>query len=367
MNTLDYINEVQYDDLYDRPYGEIDYLLLAELSYLPFDDLVPSSFSPHEAKRLVDLAPKLPHDPSPLMTERYSLLEAMVASKRYKNLKLVGFQNIIKSEENVQFSAIIFCLKPQTYVLAFRGTDDSLVGWKEDLLMSYLDEVPAQYLAKSYLDQALQKLEGDIVITGHSKGGNLAIYAASQAKEEFQKKLSHIYSFDGPGLHTTILSSNSYQNIHPKIQRYIPENSVVGVLLYSQAPAHIIQSSVRNGMAQHNTFTWEIEDHQFKRKNKLSTGSQQLAQTMLHLVEQVPDKELANVIQTFFSLLEEEGITSINVFFQRNAISPILKVIQRSQTLSPEQRDLLFKFGQFFLQLRQEVRKETSERDLTDP
>lgn len=367
MNTLDYVKEVQYDDLYDRPYGEIDYLLLAELSYLPFDGFVPSSFFPFDAKRLLELAPLIPRDPSPLMTERYQLLESMVTSKRYKNIKLMGFQNIIKPEENVQFSAVIFCLKPKTYVVAFRGTDDSLVGWKEDLLMSYLTEVPAQHLAKSYLNLALKELKGEVFITGHSKGGNLAIYAASQVKEELQEKMTQIYSFDGPGLHTSILTSPGYQNIHPKIQRYVPENSVVGILLYSQAPAHIIQSSVRNGMAQHNTFTWAIEDHQFKRKSQLSAGSQQLEKTMLQLVEQVPDNDLANVVQTFFSLMEEEGITSINVFLQRNAISPILKVIQRSQTLSPEQRDLLFKFGQFVLQLRQEARRESSEKNLTEP
>lgn len=362
MNTLDYVKEVQYDDLYDRPFGEIDYLLLAELSYLPFDDIIPSSFSPQDAKRLIEIAPQIPLDPSPLMKDRFQLLEAMVASKRYKNIKLMGFQNIIKPEENVQFSAVIFCLKPKTYVVAFRGTDDSLVGWKEDLLMSYLVEVPAQGLAKSYLNLALQALEGEIFITGHSKGGNLAIYAASQVTQDLQEKITQIYSFDGPGLHTSILTSPGYQHIHPRIQRYIPENSVVGILLYSQAPAHIIQSSVRNGMAQHNSFTWEIEEHQFKRKSHRSSGSQQLEATMLQLVEQVPSADIAEVVQTFFSLMEDEGITSINIFLQRNAISPILKVIQRSQTLSPEQRDLLFKFGQVFLQLRQEARKETSEK-----
>lgn len=363
MNTLDYIKKVQYDDLYDRPYGEIDYLLLAELSYLPFDNLVSSNFAPQKATRLVELAAKIPKDSSPLMTERYQLLEAMVASKRYKNLKLMGFENTINPAENVQFSALVFCLKPKTFVVSFRGTDDSLVGWKEDLLMSYQTEVPAQYLAKSYLQQALESLEGEIYLSGHSKGGNLAIYAASQVPTALQEKIKHIYSFDGPGLHTNILNSSGYQHIHEKIQRYIPENSVVGILLHSQAPAQIVQSIVRNGLSQHNTFTWEISGHAFKQAPELSAESQQLEETMLQLVEQVPDQNLAEVIQTFFSILEEGGITSINAFLQRDAISSVLKVIQSSQTLTAPQRNLLFNFGQVFLQLRQKVRREAPKKD----
>lgn len=360
MNTIDYIQEVQYDSFYDRPYGEIDYLLLAELSYLPFDTFVIPSWDLNQAQRLSDLEQQIPLDPSPLMRERYQLLHKMAHSKRYKNLKLLAFQNIIEPQNNLQFSAVTFCIAPKTYVLAFRGTDDSLVGWKEDLLMSYQEEIPAQILACHYLTEALTELEGDIDATGHSKGGNLAIYAASHLTPLLSKKLKSIYSFDAPGLHTSVLDSQGYQRISHKIKRYIPENSVVGVFLYSQAPTQIIKSSVQNGMRQHNTFTWEIEEHAFSRAPGLSTSSQQLEQTMAQLVEEVPDAQLAQIIQTFFSLMEHEGITSINIFFQKSAWTTILKILQRGQSLSSEQWKPLLQFAQLVVQVWQETKREWS-------
>ena len=196
-NIFTYLEEVKHDSIYDKPFNELDLLILTELTYLPFDQLVHEDMSPYCDCRLLDLADQVPRDLSMMVSKnRLKLLDLAAASTRFKNLKLMGYVNDVDQDIQKQFAALIFKIKPDTYVLVFRGTDDSIVGWKEDFHMTYMAQIPAQKMAARYLQKALENLPGNFILTGHSKGGNLASYAASQMEASLQDRIEAIYSYD---------------------------------------------------------------------------------------------------------------------------------------------------------------------------
>ena len=125
----------------------------------------------------------------------------------------MGYVNDVDQDIQKQFAALIFKIKPDTYVLVFRGTDDSIVGWKEDFHMTYMAQIPAQKMAARYLQNALENLPGNFILTGHSKGGNLASYAASQMEASLQDRIEAIYSYDSPGLNHSVIESDGYQTV----------------------------------------------------------------------------------------------------------------------------------------------------------
>ncbi len=173
-NIFKYLDDTQYDSIYDRPFNELDLLILTELAYLSFDGLVTRDLELDKSKRLQDIAENYPQEQSMMHTRnRLKLLEKASQTKRFKNIKLMGFINDIDLEIEKQFAALVYCIqsKPATYVLAYRGTDDSIIGWKEDFHMTYMDRVPAQKNAKKYLKEVLRELDGDFILTGHSKEG----------------------------------------------------------------------------------------------------------------------------------------------------------------------------------------------------
>lgn len=151
-NIFKYLDDTQYDNIYDRPFNELDLLILTELAYLSFDGLVASDLDLDKSKRLQDIAENYPQEQSMMHTRnRLKLLEKASQTKRFKNIKLMGFINDIDLEIEKQFAALVYCIKskPATYVLAYRGTDDSIIGWKEDFHMTYMDRVPSQKMPRN--------------------------------------------------------------------------------------------------------------------------------------------------------------------------------------------------------------------------
>ena len=197
-NIFDYLNDIAYDSFYDLPVNELDVLALTELTYLAFDNVVNQ-----EPKRLIDLAPQIPRETTMLTNKnRLQLLDQLTQHKRFKNCKLSDFINDIDPELQKQFAAMTYRISLDTYLLVFRGTDDSIIGWKEDFHMTYMKEIPAQKHALQYLESFFaQHPNQKVILAGHSKGGNLAVYAASQLDPNLQKNIIAVYTFDAPGLH----------------------------------------------------------------------------------------------------------------------------------------------------------------------
>lgn len=350
---FDYLDQVAYDSIYDTPFNELDMLMLTELTYLPFDQIVSEQMSPDCTCRLFEAAEKVPQDLSMLVTKnRLKLLEKAASSTRFKNIKLMGYVNDIDSDVQKQFAAMIFKIKPDSYVLTFRGTDDSIIGWKEDFHMTYMDQVPAQKTAVNYLRKAMDALPGQFILTGHSKGGNLASYAASQIEPEYQERIQSIYSYDAPGLNHSVITSQGYQTISDKIKRYIPQGSIVGMMLETPKQAQIVKSTAIGGLAQHDTFSWQISDQTFVLLDNLNPDSLQVDKTLKNWVDSVSDEELKDFFDLFFGLILDAGISSINDLTKLENFKKILAVFENANALTDQEREMLTRLAKLLVDMR---------------
>ena len=348
-NIFDYLTGVQYDSFYDLPLNELDILALTELTYLSFDNLLDESDN-----RLLDVATRVPRDSNMLTNkERLQLLDQLSTHKRFKNSKLSNFVNDIDVELQKQFAAMTYRLNLDTYLIVFRGTDDSIIGWKEDFHMTYMNEIPAQKHALTYLEDFFkQHPKRKVIIAGHSKGGNLAVYAASQIQPELQEKISAIYTYDAPGLQAHLTETTGYQDIIPKIHRYVPQGSVIGMMLEVPDSPIVVKSTALGGVAQHNTFSWLTEGHHFVQLEEISSESLQIKDTLKEWVDSVPDEELELYFNLFFGTILESGINSINDLSSISAIEHIHQLVSQAKTLEPEQVEVLRNLTQLLLDAR---------------
>ena len=348
-NIFDYLTDVQYDSFYDLPLNELDVLALTELTYLSFDNLLDGS-----ENRLLDIATRVPRENTMLTNkERLQLLDQLSSHKRFKNSKLSNFVNDIDTEQQKQFAAMTYRLNLDTYLIVFRGTDDSIIGWKEDFHMTYMKEIPAQKHALSYLEDFFKQYSKQkVIIAGHSKGGNLAVYAASQIQPDLQEKISAIYTYDAPGLQVHLTETTSYQDIIPKIHRYVPQGSVIGMMLEVPDTPIVVRSLALGGIAQHNTFSWQTEGTHFVQLESISSESLQIKDTLKEWVDSVPDEELELYFDLFFGTILESGISSINELSSKNAIEHVRQLVSQAQTLEPEQVETLRNLTQLLLDAR---------------
>ena len=353
-NIFNYLEDVQYDSIYDQPFTELDILLLTEITYLNYNTIVTDGLDLQKASRLTDVPQYMPQENSMMNTKhRLALLQQAASVKRYKNIKLLGYVNDIDLDVQKQFAAMTYKIDLDTFVIAFRGTDDSIIGWKEDFHMTYMEHVPAQQTAVRYVQKVMQAFpKATFILTGHSKGGNLATYASSQVEPSLQDRIKQIYSFDAPGLNDTIIETEGYQSIASKIKRYIPQGSIVGMMLETPKQAHIVKSVAIGGIAQHDTFSWQIENEHFILLDTLNPDSIQTDKTLKEWVETVPDDELKDFFDIFFGLILDAQITSIDEFFQPNSIKKVLTIVQNAHALTEQEKEMLNRLTRLLISIR---------------
>ena len=365
MSTIfDYLKNNQYDSFYDKEFTVLDALALTELAYLPFEDLVPAEISVQNYISLQHLAEQFEekfqgkYPPLGMVNaHRLKLLSYLSSFKRYKHIRALAFDNEVSLDSQKQFAAITYQVKPKEYLVVFRGTDDSIIGWKEDFHMTYMKEIPAQLAAKDYLTQICSHLDGKFWLAGHSKGGNLATYAACQAEPSFQEKIREIYSFDAPGLHSSIRNSDNFKAIEGKILSIIPENSIVGMMLETPETDLVVKSKTF-GLLQHLMVSWEIEGDQFKVVPKVTEDSIQVDQTLKTWTANLSEEDLRDFFDLFFGLFIEAGIHRFGDMTVDTA-GKIQKLIENRKNLSPEQEAMMDRLSRQLIDTRIQVWKDS--------
>lgn len=200
------------------------------------------------------------------------LARRAVDSERFGNIYVSDYLDIVDKEAAEQMCAMVFWLDSDTAYAAFRGTDDTFIGWKEDLSLSYLNETPGQRHAVEFMNRVFGKdCPQRLYVGGHSKGGNLAIYASAFCDAAIRERIVEVYSNDGPGFRKEITGREEYQMLLPKITCILPDSSVVGGLLDNHARELIIKSNV-DGVGQHDAFTWEVNGPQFVPSERSASG-----------------------------------------------------------------------------------------------
>ena len=355
MSTIfDYLDHVTYDSIYDRPFKELDVLALTELTYLPFDRIVPQGDTTNIEVRLFDAVELVDRTTDFIVTDQHlQLVDDLASSKRFKNIKLLNYVNEYDPDVQKQFAAMTYRLTMDVYLVVFRGTDDTLIGWKEDFHMTYMDHVPAQRRAASYLQNVMKEFpKGRFLVAGHSKGGNLATYACSYLPDQLSEQVHAIYCYDAPGLNKSIIKTEGYQRIAHLIHRFVPQGSIVGMMLEVPEPTTIVKSRAFGGFAQHDAFTWMVEKDGFVTLDQTSPDSQQMDQTLKQWVQEVPDSQLKKFFDTFFGLFLDTGITSINDLMNLKNFSKIKDIFQNTQDLDPTEREMLERLAKQLIDTR---------------
>ena len=279
MNTiLDYLEWRGDLSFNERPFNEIDNLIFSELAYFQFSDVM----EPEETITISDVFSRNKIKPSKhdySSNDPLPLLEACSKSVRFSNVSVTNFVEIMDTKREIQFSATTFIYAKDQIYVAYRGTDSNIVGWREDFNLSFLDECPAQAEAVNYLQKVLKSFSSSIIVGGHSKGGNLAIYASIFCKPKEQNRITSIYSNDGPGFNEYISSDKRYKAILPKVNLIIPEASIIGILFSNKEEKKIVKSTA-NGGHQHNPYTWVVKRDSFEEADKQASSSVLLDSTM---------------------------------------------------------------------------------------
>lgn len=364
-NMLDYIKEFGHVSFEERAFSEIDALVLTELEYLPLEKVVPSDENGENFVTVKEIAEYMQEhkqelfDENPMMMteERHEVSQVIADAPRFQSLKFFGVVSVWDKDTTKQFAAVTVEVEPSVRLVVFRGTDETLIGWKEDFLMTYSPLVAAQTDAKEYLAKQASLFDGDLMVSGHSKGGNLAIYAAATQKEDVQLRIVDIFCFDSPGLYRSVLETKGYQNIVPLAMRYIPQDSLVGLMLESEVPYVIVKSNATGAM-QHSAMTWEIEDGQFIKMEKLTKNSQLNDQTFKKWTESVSDEELELFWNVFFELLFSVGIDTVNDLYGQ-FMHYVQEFLKAAGDMDEEKRELLTRIALLLVSTRFEVWKDS--------
>ena len=355
MSTIfDYLKEVTYDSIYDRPFKELDVLALTELTYLPFGHIVPQGDTTGIPVRLSDAMELIDRTTDFIVSNQHlQLVDELATSKRFKNIKLLNYVDEYDPDVQKQFAAMTYRLSLDTYLVVFRGTDDTLIGWKEDFHMTYMDHVPAQKRAASYLQNVMKEFpKGRFLVAGHSKGGNLATYACSYLPDSLFERVDAIYSYDAPGLNKAIIETEGYQRTSPNIRRFVPQGSIVGMMLEVPEPTTIVKSSALGSFAQHDAFTWEIKDYSFVTVSETSPDSQQTDLTLKQWVRETSAEERKKFFDTFFGIFLDAGITSINDLTDLKQLAKAKEILQNAQDLDPTEREMLERLAKQLIDTR---------------
>lgn len=333
-NVQDHAIAVGAQSLNERPFDALDSLILTQLVYMPMEGKLDNGERCTVSEAWAFLKDNCDYNAlDQFQQKRYRLTEVCAGLARYRGWSMHDYINHIDMEREVQFCACTYDLPDGTSYISFRGTDLSIAGWKEDLNMSFMT-VPAQLEAVAYVESAAQSLNGELLLGGHSKGGNLAVYAGARVNDFSQGRIRRVYSFDGPGLDEQTLADEGYLRISERIESYIPQSSVVGMLLHYH-PVYTVVKANSIGILQHDAMTWQVSNNDFVKLHDLDMGGK-ITDEAIHAWLAGMDMDdrqlLVNTLYQVVDAAQAELVTDL-VEDWRDSAAKILEAIRE---LSPE-------------------------------
>ena len=303
-NIIDYVHEYGNFTFSQEPFNEVDSLVLCQMVYLNYEKFVPGW---EKNVPSVSIQTIYQHPDRERILEDYwyrenniELFEAMARSVRYGSLEMNYYVNIINEEDETQFSAMTYFMENKSIYIAYRGTDANMVGWKEDCNLAFSKPIHSQYLSVEYMDRVARYVEGGFLAGGHSKGGNLAVYAAMNCSDNVRERILHVYNHDGPGFRPEIRQQGNYEAVKDRISKFIPKSSVVGMILEDHTDFEVVESK-GVGLFQHNAYSWKVKDGSFIRAKNMTE------------VRMVRD---AAVNEWILSLTEEETHAFVDTLYE---------------------------------------------------
>ena len=287
------------------PPNPVDTLILSELSYLGLDGLVPGDFlHPVPLRVVAEAFQALPDSARRVHLKKDpELLAACAGTRRFGELRMIFYRDELLPRMESQFAAVTWLLPQGSALITYRGTDTTLTGWKEDFNMSFQDSVPAQEKALWYLE-AFARVHPTLplMVAGHSKGGNMAVYAAARCQPELQERITAVHNHDGPGFQAAVIAEPGYRAILPKVRTFVPQSSVVGMLLAHEEPYTVVKSR-QLSLLQHDPYSWEVLGGDFVRLEEVDENSRFLDGTIKTWLSQTSREERNDFVDAIYELL----------------------------------------------------------------
>ena len=348
-NLLDYLDWRGDLTLAQSPFNEVDNLILAELSFVDFGGIVPG-IGEGSGVRLADAAEmffaRIPAgetvDMGVLVPDAIlDMLRKMASCSRFCDMRLNCFTDWLDTEKAEQFAALTIETGDGSLYLSFRGTDDTLAGWKEDFHMAYLPEIPAQKMAVQYAKAvAKQYPRKRLRLGGHSKGGNLAVYSAVYVPLPVQRRIERVWSNDGPGFHDDLLKLPQHETVAERIVSIIPKSSVVGMLLEHEEDYIVVDSS-QQGLMQHDGFSWEVLGDHFIRLRSVTRQARLNDLTLKEWVRNMPLEQREKFVDGLFEVLTASGAVTLTDL-KEESFKAAGAMVKAMKDMEKDTRDALF-------------------------
>lgn len=345
-NIRDYLHFRGDLSLLQDPFNEVDGLILSEISYIDYSGIVKEepdrrvgfeeateAFFDGKDQKDLSLGAILPD-------EILDLCKDAATAPRFSGASLTAYRNVKKEgaqdSEKMQWAVLTFLLPDDSLFIAFSGTDDSLVSWKEDLDMAVEDVLPSQKLAVAYINELASAYPGKLLrIGGHSKGGNIAVYSAANCAPSVQDRILTVYDNDGPGFSAEFLASPGYKRIKEKVVRILPSGSVVGLFFENDRKPIVVNSNAK-GVFQHDGLSWQIYRNGFEKAPGIRQDAllfQNVLKKWLSLMEKDEKSRFVEIIYRFFSGTQKRTLTELS--------DDKLGLLSSYKSLSPEERALV--------------------------
>ncbi len=329
--SKDFIKKYGDKTFSELPFTDVDNLLLCEIFYMPFEKVLYKGFNDKpvlfsDACKKVFAYNGYKHiSPGFLMNNYISQkMMALAETVRYKDVKVYACESVFGTEPAVQFAAMTFILPDDTKVVVYRGTDDTWVGWKEDLDIYTKKGIPSHKLCVDYLERVAKDfLDGDIIICGHSKGGHVALHSALYCDESVRNRIERVYNNDGPGFYSyNYIESKPYNEIINKYRHFVPDCSFVGMLLVHDDDYIPVKSTRLFGMLQHDLATWKIKGTQLLTRDDLTFVARVtdlVLKKMLYNMDEEKTDNFEAVLSAVIAGMGQVNITN----FSKNLISSL--------------------------------------------
>ena len=352
-NMMDYLLWRGDLTLRQDHFCEVDNLILSQLAYIDFDGIIPLEgssagisvaeaskqfFQKHTQKELEEDKSFVSYSPE--------ILRLAAKSRRFRNARLCNYRKIIDESRTMQFGAFQVLLDDGSIYVAFQGTDDTLIGWREDFNMSF-EITAAQQEAVDYLERTTHRVFRRIRVGGHSKGGSLAVYAAAMASHRTRMKIIQVYNNDGPGIAAEVLKTKGYQEMLPRIHTFVPEDSRIGMLFY-HADSEIVVESCQKGLMQHDAGSWQVAGRHLIRVKERTAKSQMFAYNMQEWMEEFTPNGRREFIDALFSLLEAGGARKLSEV-TTESIHHLFTVLKTMHGLDPQTKEHIVEFFRLVL------------------
>lgn len=348
------------------PFNDVDNIILSQLSYTDFDGIVKDRAEEEDLRlgAISDIYFSMHTDQEIRSRVSFTrdapfLMRRMASSMRFKNMRVTNYVNLIKQNATVQFSAVTFHLSDGSIYVAYRGTDTTIVGWKEDFCLSYSAETAGQKSAVEYLNM-IGKAWPDvrkIRVGGHSKGGNFAVYAAACCDPEVKRRIISVYSNDAPGFLESVVNSTAYGEIRDRIRGIIPEASVFGTMFGHGFRPLIVKSSASNMFLQHDLMSWKVIGNHFEKEEQRNAGSLMFEKTFRNWLADISPEAREEFVQSVFSIFESTGALTFPEIAEQ-AVQNLGRIRDAVRSLPGEQQSSALDIVKRFFLTQKSVRLE---------